>query len=146
MLSTKREFSPPQANLSQARVAYHSYRACTCQCQPYSCISTMKEQHKTGLFKNSLGWQTNLGYGGGSFLPAGPGLFLNSSEFSLCIIGSRHVVPTHYSRKPSSYHATFLFCSRASYSTNAAHINPANSLATAVVALQGILPLLTSLR
>ena len=83
---------------------------------------------------------------GGKFSVRGPGLFLNSSEFFLCIIGNRHVLPTHYSRKPSSYHATFLFCFRASYSTNAAHMNPANSLATAVVALQGILPLLTSLR
>jgi len=46
------------------------------------------------------------------------------------------------------YHATFLFTFfffRASYSTNADHMNPANSLATAVVALQGSLPRWTSL-
>jgi hypothetical protein len=46
--------------------------------------------------------------------------------------------------KNNFYHATFLFTFlflRASYSTNADHINPANSLATAVVALQGSLPL-----
>jgi len=46
--------------------------------------------------------------------------------------------------KQFSYHATFLFF-RASYSINANHMNPANSLATAVVALQGSLPRLTSL-
>jgi len=43
------------------------------------------------------------------------------------------------------YHAAFLFF-RVSYSTNADHMNPANSLATAVTALQGSLPLRTSLR
>jgi hypothetical protein len=37
-------------------------------------------------------------------------------------------------------HAAFLFF-RASYSINADHMNPANSLATAVTALQGSLPL-----
>jgi hypothetical protein len=42
------------------------------------------------------------------------------------------------------YHAAFFFF-RVSYSTNADHMNPANSLATAVTALQGSLPLLTSL-
>jgi len=42
--------------------------------------------------------------------------------------------------KNNFYHATFLFF-RASYSTNADHMNPASSLATAVVALQGSLPL-----
>jgi hypothetical protein len=46
--------------------------------------------------------------------------------------------------KSNFYHATFLitfFFFRASYSTNADHMNPANSLATAVVALHGSLPL-----
>jgi hypothetical protein len=43
-------------------------------------------------------------------------------------------------------HAAFLFFFRASYSIIADHMNPANSLATAVTALQGSLPLLTSLR
>jgi len=42
-------------------------------------------------------------------------------------------------------HATLLFF-RGSYSTNADHMNPANSLATAVVALHGSLPRWTSLR
>jgi hypothetical protein len=43
-----------------------------------------------------------------------------------------------------SYHATFLSF-LASYSINADHTNPANSLATAVTALQGSLPRWTSL-
>ena len=44
------------------------------------------------------------------------------------------------------YHAAFLFFFRASYSIIADHMNPVNSLATAVTALQGNLPLRTSLR
>jgi hypothetical protein len=43
------------------------------------------------------------------------------------------------------YHAAFFFF-LASYSIIADHINPVNSLATAVTALQGSLPLRTSLR
>jgi hypothetical protein len=47
-------------------------------------------------------------------------------------------------KKEVSHHAAFLFF-LASYSINADHINPANSLATATTALQGSLPRLTSL-
>ena len=85
-----------QSCLSQARVAYHSYRACTYECQSYFQFPNIKEQ-----------------------------LRRRGDE------------------KQFSYHATFLFIFfffRASYSTNADHMNPANSLATAVVALQGSLP------
>jgi hypothetical protein len=88
-----------QKCLSQARVAYHSYRACTCQYQPYFQFSGIKEQLRRKGDKRNI-----------------------------------------------FYHAAFFLFFRASYSIIADHMNPANSLATAVTALQGSLPLLTSLR